>query len=180
MFADLGVPVYIADVEAKKLMITSKVLIRQLKQLLGQEAYIDGLLNKPFIASKIFNDVVLLKKMNAIVHPKVARHFKRWYSKQNSDYVISESALIFENKTQNKYDLIISVIADKDIRLERVISRDTSSKEKVASIMANQTSDEIKKDNSDFIIVNEDLENTKKTVKNIHNSLVRLSKNSSF
>lgn len=177
MFADLGVPVYIADVEAKKLMIRSKVLIRQLKALLGEETYINGILNKPFIASKIFSDAILLKKMNAIVHPKVARHFNRWYSKQDSAYVISESALIFENETQNNYDIIISVIVDKNIRLTRVISRDTSNKEKIEAIMANQTSDVVKVEKSHFVIKNEDLEQTKLKVKEIDSRLLKIAKN---
>ncbi len=175
-FKEFGVPIYIADLEAKKLMVTSKVLIRQLKQLLGKQTYVNGQLNKAFIASKIFNNAELLNKMNAIVHPKVARHFKRWFAKQKSAYVISESALIFENNTQDNYDIIISVIADKEIRLARVISRDASNKKKVEAIMSNQTTDAIKKQKSDFIIVNEHLEITKQTVEVIHNSIIKLAK----
>lgn len=175
-FKEFGVPIYIADLEAKKLMVTSKVLIRQLKQLLGKQTYVNGQLNKAFIASKIFNNAELLNKMNAIVHPKVARHFKRWFAKQKSAYVISESALIFENNTQDNYDIIISVIADKEIRLARVISRDASNKKKVEAIMSNQTTDAIKKQKSDFIIVNNRLEITKQTVEVIHNSIIKLAK----
>ena len=174
IFAELGIPIYIADLEAKKLMVTSKVLIRQLKQLLGEEVYVNGELNKPFIASKIFKDEVLLKKMNAIVHPKVARHFKRWFAKQTAPYVISESALIFENNTQDNYDIVISVIANKDIRIARVISRDTSNKEKVEAIISHQTTDEIKIEKSDFVILNEDIGKTKEIVKKIHTSLLKM------
>ena len=72
MLMDLGVPVFIADIEAKRLMKSSKVIRRKLIRLFGEEAYIDGILNKPFIASKIFNDKEMLKKMNAIIHPKVS------------------------------------------------------------------------------------------------------------
>ena len=179
-FSELGVPIYIADLEAKKLMVTSKILIRQLKKLLGKEAYVNGELNKTFIASKIFNNIELLNKMNAIVHPKVARHFDRWYAKQKSAYIISESALIFENNNQENYNIIISVIADKDIRLARVISRDSSNKKKVEAIMSNQTTDIIKKQKSDFIIVNKSLESTKKTVEVIHNSIIKLAKEQLF
>ena len=96
-FSTFDIPVYIADVEAKKLMVTSKVLIRQLKQLFGAESYLDKELNRAYIAQKIFSDKDLLEKMNAIVHPKVSRHFKKWLKKQSSKYVIYESALIFEN-----------------------------------------------------------------------------------
>ena len=56
MFSDLGVPIYIADVEAKALMNRSKVIKRKLIGLFGEDAYMDGRLNRPFLASKIFND----------------------------------------------------------------------------------------------------------------------------
>ncbi len=70
-FKALGIPVYIADDEAKRLMVKSKVIRRKLTALFGEDAYINNELNKPFIASKIFNDKVYLKKMNAIIHPKL-------------------------------------------------------------------------------------------------------------
>ncbi|WP_375238842.1 dephospho-CoA kinase [Aurantibacter sp.] len=175
LFSEFGIPIYIADLEAKKLMVTSKVLIRQLKQLLGEEVYVKGELNRQFVASKIFKDEVLLKKINAIVHPKVARHFKRWFVKQKAPYVISESALIFENNTQDNYDIVISVIANKDIRIARVVSRDTSNREKVEAIMSHQTTDEIKKEKSDFVIINDEISKTKEIVKKIHNSLLKVS-----
>ena len=100
-------PVYIADNEAKALMDRSKVIKRKLIKLLGDSAYVEDTLNKPFIASQIFSNQALLKKMNAIVHPKVAKHFSNWVKKQNAPYVISEVAIIFENGSQGKYDYII-------------------------------------------------------------------------
>ena len=82
--------------------------------------------------------------MNAIVHPKVASHFKRWVNKQDSPYVISEAAILFENGSYKKYDFIITVTAPENIRLQRVIKRDNSNKQKVEAIMANQWSDQEK------------------------------------
>ena len=99
MFNDLGVPVFIADVEAKKLMATSKVIKRQLNELFGQQAYLENDLNKPYIANAIFNDKTLLEKMNTIIHPKVASHFKKWIKKQSGPYVINEAAILFENNS---------------------------------------------------------------------------------
>ena len=77
MFMELGVPVFIADIEAKRLMKSSKVIRRKLIKLFGNEAYLDGVLNKPFIAPKIFNDKKMLQKMNAIIHPKVGKSVLR-------------------------------------------------------------------------------------------------------
>jgi len=171
-FKSLGVPVYIADDEAKALMHRSKIIKRKLIELFGEEAYIDNTLNRPYLASKIFNDKALLAKMNAIVHPKVAEHFKKWHKKQNSPYVIKEAAIIFENNQQQYYDLIITVIADESLRIERVMQRDGSSEEKIKSIIKNQWSDKDKIKASDFIIYNNNLSEAKKQALKIHNSIL--------
>ena len=173
-FEELGVPVYIADLEAKALMNRSKVIRRKLIALFGNEAYIENTLNRPFIAQQIFNDKKLLNAMNAIVHPKVASHFKRWVNKQDSPYVISEAAILFENGSYKKYDYIITVTAPEDIRLQRVIKRDNSNKQKVEAIMANQWSDQEKIKRSDFVIENIDLEQTKIQVRKIHKKILKL------
>ena len=172
-FKALNVPVYIADIEAKALMNRSKVIKRKLIKLFGDEAYVDNTLNKPFIASQIFSNQDLLKKMNAIVHPKVAKHFSNWVKKQNVPYVISEVAIIFENGSQGKYDYIITVVAPEQTRLNRVIKRDNSSEAKVKAIMNNQWTDQQKTEHSDFVINNTDLKDTKLQVENIHSKLLK-------
>jgi dephospho-CoA kinase len=172
-FKALDVPVYIADNEAKALMDRSKVIKRKLIKLFGDSAYVEDTLNKPFIASQIFSNQTLLKKMNAIVHPKVAKHFSNWVKKQNAPYVISEVAIIFENGSQGKYDYIITVVAPEQTRLNRVIKRDNSSEAKVKAIMNNQWTDQQKTECSDFVINNTDLKDTKLQVQNIHSKLLK-------
>ncbi|QCE43407.1 dephospho-CoA kinase [Psychroserpens sp. NJDZ02] len=176
-FKDLGVPIYIADTEAKALMNRSKVIKRKLLKLFGEQAYVDNKLNKPFIASQIFSNKALLKQMNAIVHPKVAKHFSNWVEKQKAAYVISEAAIIFENGSYKKYDNIITVVAPEEIRLNRVLKRDESSKEKVKAIMKNQWTDKQKTELSDFVITNTDLEDTKHQVGKIHKQLLKIAAN---
>lgn len=172
-FESLGIPIYIADKEAKALMNRSKVIRRKLIQLFGDKAYLDNKLNRPYLASKIFNDKDLLVKMNAIVHPKVASHFKRWLKKQNAPYVIKEAAIIFENNLEYQYNYIITVIADENLRIERVIERDNSSKEKIKAIISNQLSDEEKIKRSDFVIKNIDLNEAITQVKKIHKTILQ-------
>lgn len=173
MFEEFGVPVYIADVEAKLLMNRSKIIKRKLKQLLGNEAYIDEKLNRPYIASKIFNDKELLQKMNAIVHPKVASHFKRWIKKQSAPYIIKEVAILFENGSYKDCDYTITVTASKEEKIERVIKRDNSSKEKVIAIMNNQWSDVQRIELSDFVIKNQNLNKTKALVAEVHERILK-------
>lgn len=172
-FKELGIPVYIADVEAKALMNRSKVIRRKLIKLFGEDAYIDNELNRPFLADKIFNNKELLQEMNAIVHPKVASHFKRWVKKQESPYVIKEVAILFENGSYKQCDLVITVTASVETRISRVIDRDDTTKEKVEKIIDNQWSDNKKIKLSDFVIINEDLDQTKDQVKEIHEKILK-------
>ena len=172
MFSELGVPVYIADEEAKLLMRRSKVIKRKLIALFGEAAYIDGELNREFLRSKIFEDKGLLKKMNAIVHPKVASHFKRWLKKQSAPYIIKEAAIIFENHLEDQYHMIITVVADRELRIKRVMQRDGFTRQKVETIMRNQLPDRVKIAKSDFVIRNQDLTNVKAQVLEIHEQIV--------
>jgi dephospho-CoA kinase len=115
-----------------------------------------------------------LSKMNAIVHPKVASHFKGWLKKQDAPYIIKEAAIIFENNLESQYNYIITVIADKDLRINRIMKRDKASKAKIQSIMSNQLSDEEKINKSDFVITNNDLELAKAQVIEIHQQLLKI------
>ncbi len=173
LFLELGVPIYIADIEAKKLMNTSKIIRKKLIALFGEEAYLNNTLNRPFLADKIFKNKVLLKKMNAIVHPKVASHFKKWVMKQDYPYVIKEVAILFENDSYKSCDAVITVTAPIEVRIDRVIARDNTSEGKVKSIINNQWNDEEKIKLSQFVITNTDLIKTKMQVAEIHEKLLK-------
>ena len=80
----------------------------------------------------------MLQKINAIVHPKVAEHFERWVSKQDAPYVIKEVAILFETKSQDQFDLIITVTEPTETRIQRVIDRDQKTKKDIESIIDNQ------------------------------------------
>jgi dephospho-CoA kinase len=173
-FLKLGIPVYIADKEAKSLMRRSKVIKRKLIELFGTEAYINGELNKPFIANIIFNDKNYLEKMNAIVHPKVAKHFEKWVKKQESPYVIKEVAILFENGGHKACDHVITVTAPLDLRIKRLLKRDNTTVGNIESIIKNQWTDEEKIKHSNFVIENIELENTKQQILNIHKEILKM------
>nr|WP_282143183.1 dephospho-CoA kinase [Cellulophaga baltica] len=175
MFHALGVPVYNSDIEAKKLMVTSEVLKVKIKELLGTESYIDHKLNRTYIADKIFTDPDLLAQLNAIVHPAVRQHFMSWVAQQKAAYIIQETAIIFENDTQNKFDKIILVTAPEKIRIERVTSRDAISADKVKERIENQWSDQKKAALSDYVINNLELDKTTVLVAEIHKQLLKFS-----
>lgn len=172
-FALLDVPVYIADEEAKKLMHKSKIIKRKLIELFGDQVYIEGKLNKPYIANIIFNDKVQLRKMNNIVHPRVAKHFEKWVKKQKAPYVIKEVAILFENGGNKFCDYVITVTANKLLRIERLLKRDNTTKEKIEAIMKNQWPDKKRIEHSNFVIHNVSITNTKKQVLKVHNEILK-------
>ncbi len=173
MFSELGIPIYIADDEAKILTNTSKVIKRKLTALLGEDAYLDGNLNRPYVAAKIFSNKELLEAVNAIIHPKVATHFKKWAAKQKAPYVIKEAAILFENGSYKSCDSIILVTAPLTIRIHRVMSRDEISKAEIEKRINNQWSDEKKAKLADIVIENIDIQQTKAKVYQIHNSFLK-------
>ncbi|MEW2922306.1 dephospho-CoA kinase [Muricauda sp. ANG21] len=175
MFRQLNVLVYDSDKEAKALMVTSKELRKDITQLLGKEAYKDDVLNRAFIAEKVFKDPKMLEMLNAIVHPAVRKHFLEWARKKSVPYVIQETALIFENEGQDKYDYTILVTAPEEVRLQRVMERDGATKEQILQRMANQMADKEKIPLADFIVENMELGTTEKKVKELHAKLLALS-----
>lgn len=172
MFQKLGVPVYNSDDQAKLLMNTSKKIKEQLIALFGKEAYVDNELNRGFIAKKVFNDSDLLSQLNAIVHPAVRRDFNRWSKKQKAPYVIQETALLFENKAQELYDKTIVVVAPKELRIERLLKRDQTTKEQIESRMKNQLDDATKLKLADYSIENIEIERTRSKVQKIHQCIL--------
>ncbi len=160
IFEELGSPIYISDVKAKEIMHSDTDVINSIVDLFGENAYQDKVLNRKWIADKVFSNKELLQKLNHIVHPAVAKDFALWYNKQEAPFVIKESAILFESNGYKKCDKVILVTAPKSIRVERVINRDKISEKAIIARMDNQWSDEQRIPLSDYIIENLDKENT--------------------
>ena len=167
-----NVAVYIADLEAKKLMNSSVIIKEKLIREFGEASFVNQKLNRKYISDIVFNDKEKLSVLNAIVHPEVKKHFQK-FVKENADkaYVIYENAILLESKSNLFCDFIITVYAGIDTKIERVILRDTSTKEDVKSRMRNQWDDSKKIMQSNYIIYNENLDETKNQVSKIHNIL---------
>lgn len=168
MFIALGVPVYIADDEARRLTNSSLIIKRKLTDLLGIKVYKNEVLNRKYVADIIFKDKDLLNKVNKIIHPIVSLHFKRWMKYQEGIYCIKEAAILFENDGYKKCDLTILVIAPVKERIRRVLNRDGSTKKAIETRIKNQWNDDKKCKLADIIIENIDLIKTKEKVREIH------------
>ncbi|SDU01550.1 dephospho-CoA kinase [Polaribacter sp. Hel1_33_78] len=173
------VAIYIADIEAKKLMNSSEIIKKKLIKQFGESSFVNQKLNRNYISEIVFNDKEKLSILNAIVHPEVKKHFQDFIKKNiDKTYIIYENAILFESGSNLLCDYIITVYANVNTKIERVILRDSSTKEVVESRMKNQWNDSKKIVQSNYIICNENLDETKTQVNKIHNILTE--KRSSF
>lgn len=156
IFMQLGVPVYFSDTRAKDLMLNNKSLQESLISLFGDEVIIDGLLNRSHIASKVFSNPKQLVKLNALVHPFVQKDFDAWSASQSSHYVLKEAAIIFETGADKFLDQVILVESPEDLKISRVMLRDKVTMKEVLMRMGNQWSDDQKRINADYIILNDE------------------------
>lgn len=158
VFHSIGAPVYDADSRAKNLMTTDGILIEQIRKEFGNLAYhSDGALNRKHIGEAAFRDPARLEKLNALVHPRVAADYSRWVSEQSYAYVLKEAALLFESGTYRGLDKVIVVTAPENIRIARVLKRDSGrTEEMIRNIMKNQMQEEEKVRKADYLIINDE------------------------
>ncbi|MFH7005495.1 dephospho-CoA kinase [Flavobacterium bizetiae] len=163
-FASMGIPVYIADDEAKKVM-QSENIVQQIKTTFGDSIFENEILNRAKLAEIVFNNADKLAQLNAIVHPAVKSDFELWLQEnKNHDYVIYEAAILFESGRYKECDVIITVTAPEEIRIERVVKRDNTTREQVLSRMKMQWNDEKRISLSNFVINNSNLKIAKEEV----------------
>lgn len=157
-FKKRGVPVYIADDEAKKIMNDPEV-VKKVQSVFEENIIENKQLNRKKIAELVFSSPEQLKKLNSIVHPEVKKHFLDWVKKhEKHPFVIKEAAILFESGTYKDCDKIILVTAPEALKIARVMKRDNVGREQVLERMKNQWSDEKKIPLSDYVIQNTDLE----------------------
>lgn len=156
LLAEKGVPVYDSDSRAKALMNTSPEIVDAVKAAFGGQSYRDGMLDRAYLAAKVFGDEVALARLDAIVHPAVRRDFEEWAAEQQADYVVLESAILFESGFDACVDASVAVLAPHPLRLERAMQRDGAVRERILERMAAQMSDDELAGRADLSIVNID------------------------
>ena len=174
IFQVLGVPVYSADDAARRLMNEEGNLKKAVIELFGKESYLNGQLNRPFIASIVFNQPDKLQQLNALVHPATIKDAAHWMHLQNTPYVIKEAALMFESAAGKEMDKIVGVYAPSAVRLKRAMQRDSISREAVLARMDKQIDETIKMKLCDYVIKNDDREMVIPQVIELHQKFLKM------
>ena len=158
IFEELGVPVYFADVRAKELMALEP-LKTKIIQAFGKKAYNGNELDRKYLAKQVFASREKLSVLNGLVHPAVADDFEEWLEQnKKTKYVLKEAAILFESGAYQDVDITVLVVAPEDLRLQRVMQRDGSTKEEVLQRMKNQWTQERKVKLADHIINNDGIQ----------------------
>ncbi|MEM8522235.1 dephospho-CoA kinase [Flavobacterium sp. PL12] len=166
-FHSFGIPLYIADDEARKLM-QSVEIVNSIKDAFGESIFENDILVREKLAKIVFDNPEKLQILNAIVHPAVKSHFKNWLLQhQSNSFVIYEAAILFESGSYKNCDFVIAVTAPVDIRIERVMKRDKITRELILKRMEAQWTDEQRISKSDFVIENISLEKAKQKAEEI-------------
>lgn len=174
IFAILGIPVYHADLEAKRLMQEDPELKRAIISHFSEKAYPNDVLDRAFLSKAVFQNRQKLELLNSLVHPITIRDGREWMNRQTAPYVIKEAALIFESGSQGEFDLIIGVFAPVSLRVLRTMKRDHTDRMEVLKRMDNQVDDEIKMKLCDHTLLNDEQHPVIPQVISLHEKLLLL------
>jgi dephospho-CoA kinase len=178
IFASLQIPIYDADTRAKYLMVNDLALIDAIKTSFGETAYTaNQQINRDFFVQQVFGNPQTAKQLESLVHPAVKKDFENWVLQQDNitKYVLKEAALLYESNSYQELDKIIVVTADKNIRIQRILQRDTHRNQaQIEAIMAKQLPEEEKIAKADFVIHNNGTELLIPQVIEIHQQIIKL------
>ena len=153
----LGIPVYIADDKAKKILLLPEIL-KSLKLVFGNAIFEGEILNKDKLSAIVFNNPKKLKQLNQITHPVIKKDFDNWLkANENFPLVVKEAAILFESGSYKDCDVIITIVAPIEERIHRVMTRDNTNSEAVLSRINNQWTDEMRMEKSDYVVENKDI-----------------------
>lgn len=172
LFSMLDVPVFIADIESKRLLNTHLGVRELLQQEFGTDIYAGCFIDKRRFAEAIFADSERLQKANKIIHPAVREAFVKWKNAQSAPIVIEEAAVLFESGTYADMDYTLTVAAPELLRMQRVRMRDGLTPDQVALRMKHQLPDEDKILRSDFVIRNDDESALIPQVQTVFNAII--------
>lgn len=167
----LGVPVFNADAEAKRLYGLPEVRSAVIRAF-GEGVYIGDVLDRAALADRVFSDPDALSTLNGIIHPAVRERFQAWASTQQAPYVVMEAAILAETGGGRAFDHLVVVSAPEDLRIRRVMRRDGAGEEAVRARLRSQTDEATRLALADTVIVNDDRTLVVPQVVELHRHLI--------
>lgn len=172
IFAQLGIPIYNSDTQAKWLIANQ--LEQEIADAFGEDIFENHILNKRLLAARAFDSKENTQKLNSIVHPAVGADYLKWRSKCNAAYTLKEAALLIEAGSYKTLDKLIVVIAPEEDRIQRILKRDKTTIEEIKARMSKQLTDPERVSYADYVIDNSGNQSLIKQVMAIHENLMGL------
>jgi len=174
VFSVLGIPVFSADDEAKRIQESDRDLQLKINSFAGRDLFPEGKLDRTELARLIFSNKELLEKVNSVVHPAVFQVFREWVIKQNTPYSIMDAAILFESGAFRMMDRIVTVVTPMEERIERLVRSKRLSREQVIERIKNQIDDESRIKRSDYVIFNSENDIIIPAILGIHSEMLKL------
>ncbi|MEJ6582917.1 MAG: dephospho-CoA kinase [Crocinitomicaceae bacterium] len=172
IFEAMGFPVFNSDLQAKNTVDFHPEVKVEIISLFGDSIYTNNELNRPKMAELIFNNPLLREKLNHIIHPRVRAAFDEFALISSSEFVFNEAAILFETGAYKQLDATILVTSSKELRIQRLLSRDKTSREAIEARMNAQWSDEEKRELADYLIENDENQSLIKQVEQLISELL--------
>ena len=134
-----------------------KQFLSFIKEKISQDAVNHNIINKTEIANVIFNNKAIKKLLETRIHIEVKNSreaFIKKNKKNKNKLIFADIPLLFENKLEKEFDLIICVISSEKNRTKRVLENKKFTKENLNKILKAQTTDKERKKRSQIIINN--------------------------
>lgn len=153
MLETMDVPAYVSDERTKRLYDTDPLLRDALVRLLGPSVLRNDRIDRREMARIVFSDPDRLAAVEDAVYPRVLEDFRDWTDRQAAPFVVFESALLLEKPLfRSLGDRVLTVSADRELRVERVIRRDGLDRGQVLARMACQWEDGARESLADYVI----------------------------
>jgi dephospho-CoA kinase len=173
IFEFLGVPVYYADAETKKLYAANTTLREDLAAEFGSAVLTDSGVNRELLRRMAFGNPEVLQKLNAIVHPYVFEHYEQWCSAHEKfTYTLKEAAILFESGSYKRVHAAIGVVAPDELRIQRTLLRDGLSREQIQTVISKQLSQSEIEKRCDYVIYNDGTHSLISQVLKVHHQLM--------
>lgn len=176
IFSVLGIPVFSADLEARKIEESDNEVMQKLNSIAGKELYSSGKLDRTELAGLVFNNREILERVNAAVHPVVFDCFTKWVENQNAPYAIMEAAILFESGANRLVDKVLTIETPVGQRIERIVSSHKFTREEVLRRIGNQMDDAERIRRSDYVIFNSESDMIIPAILGVHRQMLQLLK----
>lgn len=158
LFAAFGLPVLNADRIYHTLLIPPSPCLDELADHFGKEVLTEaGTLNRQALAAIVFSNAEELTTLNTITHHYVMAEIRKRLEQLRKDEAIAaviDAPQLFEAGADRDCNVIVSVLADPALRIDRIMRRDAIDADTAIKRISAQKSDAFFRAHSDYVIEN--------------------------